>query len=126
VQGGIMLWKDEENYLYLDWGSNGRSELAFMGCLANQDVIIGRGRLVADRVTLRLERTGDQVAAFCTADGETWYTVGHATFDVEGPVEIGLYAIGTIDRTPYPGTWPDGTAIRFESFALQELDTSCR
>jgi hypothetical protein len=31
---------------------------------------------------------------------------------------VGLHAIGMIDRTIYPGAYPEGTAIRFECFAL--------
>jgi hypothetical protein len=27
-----------------------------------------------------------------------------------------LYAVGEIQRVIYPGAYPDGTAIRFESF----------
>jgi hypothetical protein len=35
-----------------------------------------------------------------------------------GHPEVGLHAIGSIDRTLYPGAYPEGTAIRFESFDL--------
>jgi hypothetical protein len=34
------------------------------------------------------------------------------------PVEVGVHAIGMIDRTIYPGAYPEGTAIRFERFDL--------
>jgi hypothetical protein len=30
----------------------------------------------------------------------------------------GLHAIGAFDRMIYPGAYPEGTAIRFESFEL--------
>jgi hypothetical protein len=49
---------------------------------------------------------------------ESWLTVGPVEFPVEDPVQVGLHAIGNIDRTIYPGAYPDGTAIRFESFEL--------
>jgi hypothetical protein len=55
-------------------------------------------------------------------DGEHWFTVGHVEFPVEDPVRVGLHAIGHIDRTVYHGAYPDGTAIRFESFTLWALD----
>jgi tetratricopeptide (TPR) repeat protein len=122
--GGLLLWQDEENYLRLDRGTRGNHEISFQGCLANQDVIIGRGRLElvgSGRVFLRLERTDDRVRALCSADGESWFSVGHVAFPVEGPLQVGLHAIGMIDRTVYPGAYPDGTAIRFESFTLWEL-----
>ena len=80
--------------------------------------MIGRGRLCAERLFLRLERLGPQVRAFCSADGQNWFTVGHAEFPIDDPVEVGLHAIGNINRLIYPGAYPEGTAIRFERFEL--------
>jgi DNA-binding SARP family transcriptional activator len=119
--GGLVLWKDKKNYLRLDRGATGEHEILFAGCLGNQDLLIGRGRLESDasgRVFFRLERDGDRVNAFCSADGENWFTVGHVEFPVEAPLQVGLHAIGSIDRAVYHGVYPDGTAICFESFQL--------
>jgi hypothetical protein len=119
--GGLLLWQDQENYLRLDRGTAGEREIAFQGCIGNQDLIIGRGRLNTDsfeRIFLRLERIGDRVNALCSADGAEWFTVGHVDLPIEGPLQIGLHAIGNIDRTIYRGAYPDGTAIRFASFTL--------
>lgn len=125
--GGLLLWKDRQNFLRLDRGIRGEHEISLEGCLGNQDVIIGRGRLESasrrvsgssGRVFLRLERVGDRVNALCSADGERWFTVGQVAFPVEDPVQVGLHAIGNIDRTIYHGAYPEGTAIRFESFHL--------
>jgi hypothetical protein len=69
-------------------------------------------------VFLRLERIGERVTALCSADGVEWFTVGQVAFPAAGPLQIGLYASGVIDRTIYPGAHPDGTAIRFDSFQL--------
>jgi tetratricopeptide (TPR) repeat protein/regulation of enolase protein 1 (concanavalin A-like superfamily) len=118
AMGGILLWKDKENFLRLDRGTRGPHEVSFQGCLGNQDLIIGRGRLPAERMFLRLERQGSRVNALCSVDGQNWFTVGHAEFPVEDPLEVGLHAIGAIDRTSYHGAYPEGTAIRFESFEL--------
>jgi tetratricopeptide (TPR) repeat protein/regulation of enolase protein 1 (concanavalin A-like superfamily) len=121
--GGLLLWKDRKNYLRLDRGATGEHGILFTGCLGNRDMLIGRGRLQSDasgRVFLRLERVGERVNAFCSADGENWLTVGHVEFPVEDPVQVGLHAIGNIDRAVYRGAYPDGTAIRFESFQLWE------
>jgi regulation of enolase protein 1 (concanavalin A-like superfamily) len=112
--GGLLLWKDEDNYLLLDWGRGGPNEICLEGCLGRKDVVVGRGRLPAERVFLRLERHGARVDALCSADGETWWSVGHADFPTEDPVQIGLCAIGAIDRAIYPGAYREGTAIRFE------------
>ncbi len=116
--GGLLFWKDKKNYLRLDRGATGENEILFVGCLENQDLLIGRGHLRSERVFLRLERVGEQVSAFCSADGERWWTVGSVAFPVEYPLQVGLHAIGAIDRAVYRGDYLDGTAIRFESFQL--------
>jgi hypothetical protein len=118
AQGGVLLWHDSTNYLRLDRGTFGKHEITFLGCIDNNDVVIGRGRLPAERVFLRLERIGERVNALCSADGEQWFTVGQVNFPVDDPVEVGLHAIGMIDRLIYPGAYPEGTAIRFESFSI--------
>jgi DNA-binding SARP family transcriptional activator/class 3 adenylate cyclase/tetratricopeptide (TPR) repeat protein len=118
--GGLLLWMDRRNYLRLDHGVFGKRDISLMGCVDNDDVVIGRGRLYgdSDRVHLCLERVGDRVNAYCSADDKQWYTVGQVTFPVDDPVLVGVHAIGNIDRTVYPGAYPDGTAIRFESFQM--------
>jgi regulation of enolase protein 1 (concanavalin A-like superfamily) len=70
-----------------------------------------------------LERAGERVRALCSADGAVWYAVGETAFPVADPVQVGLVAIGNLDRTIYPGAYPEGTAIRFESFDLWALAT---
>jgi DNA-binding SARP family transcriptional activator len=116
--GGLLLWKDERNYLRLDRGTRGEFEISFSGCVADQEVLIGRGWLPHEQVTLRLERHRAVVRAVCSADGQSWFTVGHVEFPVEDPLEVGVHAIGSIDRTIYPGAYSEGTAIRFEAFQV--------
>jgi hypothetical protein len=135
--GGLLLWKNRQNYLRLDRGYTGKRDILFGGCLANEDVVGGRGRLEESAgqpgpalgrgqpsggAYLRLERAGDRVGALCSADGERWFTVGHVEFPVDDPIQVGLHAIGSIDRTVYRGAYPDSTAIRFESFQLWGLN----
>jgi len=116
--GGLLLWKDPKNFLRLDRGDQGAHEISFRGLIQNKELTVGRGRLPSERVSLRLEWLGDRVKALCSVDEQEWFTVGTVAFPVEGPVEVGLHAIGQIDRTIYPGAHPDGTAIRFETFQL--------
>jgi regulation of enolase protein 1 (concanavalin A-like superfamily) len=118
--GGLLLWRDGKNYVRVEWGRYGRREVLFEGCVANMDADYGCGCLPIEtqRVFLRLARRGERVDALCSADGETWWSVGHAAFPVDDPVQIGLCAIGMIDRTIYPGAYREGTAIRFEAFRL--------
>jgi regulation of enolase protein 1 (concanavalin A-like superfamily) len=126
--GGLVLWMDKENYLRLDRGATGERDLYFGGSLANRDVLIGRGRLShkdakegTGSTFLRLERIGDRVQAFGSTDGENWFTVGVVTFPVKDPVQVGVHAIGKIDRAVYRGAYPDGTAIRFKTFQMWRL-----
>jgi len=121
--GGLLLWKDKENYLRLARGILGKQEITFGGCVDDEDVGPGRGSLyeASGHVLLRLGRIGDQVKAFCSADGEQWYAVGQVAFPVQDPVQIGVHAIGDIHRAIYPGAYPEGTAIRFESFQMWKV-----
>jgi len=125
--GGLLLWRDEQNWLTLDLGRFGRRDITFAGCVDNEDVTIGRGRLpkgpepgwaMGETVTLRLEADVRRVEALCSLDGEQWYSAGHATFPMDGTVQVGVHAIGMIDRNIYHGAYPEGTAIRFTSFRL--------
>ena len=120
--GGLLMWKDEDNYLLFSWGFWGRQQVLYQGCRDGRDIVIGRGRLydLADNggVLLRLERVGDTVRALCSSDGERWFTAGQVTFAVDDPIRVGVCGIGDIERLIYPGAHPDGTAIRFSSFQV--------
>jgi class 3 adenylate cyclase/tetratricopeptide (TPR) repeat protein len=116
--GGLLLWRDEQNYLILERGHWGAADIAFRGCLASQHLYLGRGRLPGERMWLRLERQGEQVRALCSADGRQWFTAGDVEFPAREGEQVGVHAIGMIDRTIYHGAFPEGTAIRFESFTV--------
>ncbi|MCB0197849.1 MAG: tetratricopeptide repeat protein, partial [Anaerolineae bacterium] len=123
--GGLVIWHSTENYLRLVWGHRGPADVSFEGCLDNQDIIIGRGRLAPaqdaptpNRITLRLERHGNYIRALCRRDSQSWFSAGEITFPPTTPIEVGLHAIGWIDRTIYPGGYPDGSRICFERFVL--------
>jgi tetratricopeptide (TPR) repeat protein len=118
--GGLLLWKDRENYLVLERGLVGPAEICFRGCLGNKDVLIGRGRLPAERLSLRLERRGGRVRALCSADGASWLSAGSVEFPVADPAEVGVHAIGSIDRAIYHGAYLGGAALRFDSFEVWE------
>ena len=76
----------------------------------------GRGGRWVRRSRCGWRPTGDRVQAFCSLDGEKWYPVGHTTFPMDDEVQVGVHAIGMIDRAIYHGAYPEGTAIRFTSF----------
>jgi hypothetical protein len=129
AMGGLLLWRNEQHYVRLDWGTKGLHQLTLGGCLPGKQfpalvrwgrkgVILGRGRLPGERIFMRLERRGGWVRALCSAEGRRWFTLGQVEFPADAPVEVGPHAIGRIDPLIYPGTYPEGTAIRFESFEL--------
>jgi hypothetical protein len=120
--GGLLLWQDEQNYVVLEWGHWGAADIAFRGCLANEDRYIGRGYLPGDGVWLRLERQGERVRALCSADGTSWFTAGAVEFPHSEGEQVGVHAIGMIDRTIYQGAYPAGTAICFESFDVWTVE----
>jgi tetratricopeptide (TPR) repeat protein/transcriptional regulator with XRE-family HTH domain len=120
--GGLLLWQDREHYLALERGHWGAADIVFRGCLDNEDRLLGRGRLPAEPLWLRLERQGDQVRALCSADGREWYTAGTMEFTVRGGEQVGVHGIGMLDRTVYHGAFLDGTAIHFASFDLWMVD----
>jgi len=120
VLGGLALWQDDGNFLTLELGSLGSCELTFRGCLEGKDSVFGRGRLASERVFLRLERSHDRVRALCSPDGRSWFSVGEAAGSFADEAQVELFASGWIDRSYYHGAFPEGAAIRFESFSAWE------
>jgi tetratricopeptide (TPR) repeat protein len=116
--GGLLVWQDREHYLVLERGHWGAADISFRGCLDNEDRYLGRGRLVSDRVWLRLERQGGRVRALCSADSQEWFTAGEIEFPAREGEQVGVHAIGMIDRTIYHGAYAAGTAICFTAFDL--------
>jgi len=128
VLGGLLLWKDAGNYLRLVHGLRGRGEISFEGLLAQSCLVIGRGLLPGNppdtRIVLRLEGRAGQVRAFCRREGQAqWYSAGQVNLPVEGWERAwlaGVHAVGWIDRTIYPGAYPNGAKIQFEAFHLRQ------
>jgi hypothetical protein len=129
--GGLLLWQDDDNWLRLTVNQCGPGDVLFLRCLTNTPAYVGRGTLDTteegpkappDRVHLRMERIGDAVRAFCSADGEEWFTLGEIDFPFDdGDTQVGLHALGLdLIGTEYIPS-PDGTAIRFESFTVWDL-----
>ena len=71
-----------------------------------------------DETYLRLERLGDEFSAYCSINGENWFTRGKMTLPMEDPIHVGIHAIGMIDRTIYCGEYREGTATVFRNFRI--------
>jgi DNA-binding SARP family transcriptional activator/class 3 adenylate cyclase len=116
--GGLVLWKDVRNFVRLDRGSLGENDVAFGGSIRGSDVFAGRGRLPADRILLRVERSRGEVRGLCSADGQEWYGVGTVDFTVDDPLEIGLFVDGAVRPEVYPLSFANGSTVRFEKFEV--------
>jgi len=116
--GGLLIWQNDKNWLCLEIGARGVDEVIFRGFKDNHDVVFGRGRLLAQKMHLRLEKKGYQVSAFCSSDEERWFFVGSTNIPSEEPIRPGLHANGHINRVVYPGAYLNGTAIRFHELML--------
>ena len=122
--GGLVLWRDREDFLCLTWGFGGPGGVVLRGCIDGEDVIVGRGWLpgAREQAHLRMERRDGSVRALCSADGELWYQVGEIRWEVPEPVQAGMHATGDIDRLVYPGRYAEGTAIEFRDVRVWGTD----
>ncbi|MBI1922917.1 tetratricopeptide repeat protein, partial [Candidatus Poribacteria bacterium] len=135
--GGLLIHQDKDNFLHFEIGVHGENEVRLHGYVGGVQQIVGRGILRATHVSplqdsegivgarhalpnvhLRLERIGDEFSAYCSADGENWFTCGTMTLPLNDPIQLGICAIGMIDRTIYCGAYLDGTATVFRGFKL--------
>ena len=117
--GGLLVWKDRDNFLRFEKGVHGQNEVRLHGYVDGKYQVAGRGLLSSDEAThLRLEREVEQFSAYCSVDGEKWLTCGKLTFSLEDPIQVGIHAIGMIDRTIYCSAYKEGTATVFRGFKL--------
>jgi DNA-binding SARP family transcriptional activator len=118
ANGGLLVWKDERNFLRLERGTKTSCDLSFECSVAGEHHLIGRGRLPSERVFLRLEHDGERVHALTSADGSAWFLVGECDFPIADPVEVGLFAMSDFDSAYLRDDPIRETAIRFERFEL--------
>jgi class 3 adenylate cyclase/tetratricopeptide (TPR) repeat protein len=116
--GGLIVWQSVKYWFCLEAGTRGVNEITLRGFLENHDLVFGRGQLQAETKRLRLERRGNRLSAFCNAKEGEWFYAGSAELSTTRPVNLGIHAIGHINRMIYPGSYPHGTAIRFDEFWL--------
>jgi len=123
--GGLLIWKDESNYLCFCKGDNDRYGFQFYGYLDKKQLMAGRGYLPDEndeKVYLRLERSGDIFSAYVSADGVNWLTCGKLTMSLDDPIQVGIYVHGMINRTVYCGEYREGSATTFREFRIMKGD----
>lgn len=111
--GGLLVWKDHENYIRFEKGMGSKNEISFSANIQREFNCFGRGMLASGSLYLRLERTGDRFSAYCSNDGENWLTCGMVSFPAEDPIQVGIHAIGGVGLFPYTDT-----ATRFDYFKI--------
>jgi len=111
--GGLLVWKDDNNYIRFEKGMHGTNEIGLSGNIKGEWGHFGRGMLISDTTYMRIERIGDTLSAYCSRDGENWLTCGEVNFPVDDPIQVGIHAIGNT------GKEPTATVTRFDYLRLQ-------
>jgi tetratricopeptide (TPR) repeat protein/regulation of enolase protein 1 (concanavalin A-like superfamily) len=112
--GGLLVWKDERNFIRFEKGMHGKDEIGLSSNVDGMWQYSGRGLLVSSVVYLRLERIGDNFVAYCSSDGKDWLTCGEMSFRAEDPVQVGVHAIGAVGIRG----GSVATATRFDYFKI--------
>ena len=112
--GGLLVWKDEGNYIRFERGMHLENEVNFSASIQGEWGRFGRGRLPSEILYLRLERKDNIFSAYCSDDGENWLTCGYVDFPADDPIKVGIHAIGGVGLR---GGRMD-TATQFGSFRV--------
>jgi regulation of enolase protein 1 (concanavalin A-like superfamily) len=70
--GGLLIWKDTNNFVRFERGIHFRNELLFEGANNGEFLSVARDYVVGDPTWLRLERRGSMVTASYSIDGAEW------------------------------------------------------
>jgi class 3 adenylate cyclase/tetratricopeptide (TPR) repeat protein len=96
IVGGLLVWKDKDNFIRFERGMHGTNEIGLSGNIKGEFGHFGRGVLASETIYLRIERIGDTLSAYCSKDDENWLTCGEVGFPVGDPIQVGIHAIGSI------------------------------
>ena len=109
--GGLLVWKDEDNYIRFDTPSSCYSEnvMHFEANVKGNYISPGLGLPDAKRLTLRLERQGHRFSAYCSMDDKNWFTCGWVDLLMDDPIQVGIHALCA---------WSPATSTRFEYFKI--------
>jgi regulation of enolase protein 1 (concanavalin A-like superfamily) len=71
--GGLLVWKDEDNFVRLDRGIFFRNDISLAASSDGEYVSVAHEFVQADPVWLRLARAGSTYTASYSQDGERWF-----------------------------------------------------
>ncbi len=117
--GGLLLWKDSDNYIFLNRMATLVGDNKINSIIAFEEREAGHrgamhnlGGLPNAPVFLRLERKGGRITGAFSGDGVNWEPLKPMdTSWTNGPVKVGLVAINT-------STEP--TTIKYENYSLKK------
>lgn len=70
--GGLLVWKDEDNFVRLDRGIHFQNEIGLEAAIDGGYAIVAHDYVVADPLWLRLQRAGSAYTASYSLDGINW------------------------------------------------------
>jgi DNA-binding SARP family transcriptional activator len=115
MQGGILLWVNEQSFLRLEVRNHAAPEptVCMEACVASRFQYVGRGQCGTKSIWLRLEYADGTARGLCSTDGAEWLLCGSVRFPVGEAFQVGIAA-----SSPEVGrgaAWFDSLTIWLES-----------
>ncbi len=91
--GGLLVWRDDDNFIRFDRGTWGLDTIFLQKRDGGLFQHLGDWFLSGNSVYLRLEREEGGFKALYSVDGKKWVTATQFPFDVSDPLMVGLHAV---------------------------------
>jgi regulation of enolase protein 1 (concanavalin A-like superfamily) len=101
--GGILVWSDERNYVRFERAAYNRNEkiTAYGAFEARVNGKHGAAHTLGiphKDTHLRLERRGNQLQAFVSADGQSWRPLQKIDIDLPPKVQVGVAVVNAAQQ----------------------------
>jgi len=93
LSGGLLIWKDEENFIRFDRGTWGLDTIFLQKREGGLFQHVGDWFFRDNPIHLRIERIGSHFNALFSSDGKKWDEAAKFKFDQSDPLYVGLHAI---------------------------------
>ena len=126
--GGIVVWKDKENFIRFERGTWGYDTIILQKCEEGLFQHLGDWFFRGNPIYLRLERRGDKFKALYSVNGENWNECSQFELRVDDPLKVGLHAVCLGSRIPLTATdfdyfkifWAEENEV-YTAFNVREL-----
>ncbi|MFC1712848.1 DUF1349 domain-containing protein [Candidatus Poribacteria bacterium] len=102
--GGLLVWKDERNFIRFDRGTWGNDTIILQKREGGLFQHLGDWSFSGNPVYLRLERNKAEIKALYSSNGEAWNECIQFTFQVDDPLKVGMHAVCLGSRIPLTAT----------------------